>query len=49
MLAVSFDKMLRGGTCKICTNFSCRMSKVPEDLMKEFLKRNLIMKEAWEK
>ncbi|MFX0044307.1 MAG: hypothetical protein ACFE8Z_00525 [Candidatus Hermodarchaeota archaeon] len=49
ILAAVFDKMLRGGTCKICTNFSCGMNKVPDDLRKEFLEKNPTMKEAWEK
>ncbi len=48
LVAASFDKMLRGGTCKICTNFSCTMNKVPEDLRTEFLEKNPTMKEAWD-
>ncbi|MCK5152481.1 MAG: hypothetical protein KAQ65_11585, partial [Candidatus Thorarchaeota archaeon] len=48
VLAASFDKMLRGGTCLICTNFSCGMNKVPEDLRKEFLEKNPTMKKAWD-
>ena len=48
-LAAAFDRMLRGGACKICTNFSCGMNKVPDDLRREFLEKNPTMKEAWER
>ena len=49
VVAAYFDKMLRGGTCKICTNFSCAMNKVPDELRKKFLEKNPTMKNAWER
>ncbi|MHC1591108.1 MAG: hypothetical protein ACXQS8_03410 [Candidatus Helarchaeales archaeon] len=35
--------------CVDCINFSCPLNKVPEEMRNEFLKKNPVMKEAWEK
>lgn len=34
--------------CTDCINFSCIFNRTPEDLRNEFLKKNPIMKKAWE-
>jgi formate hydrogenlyase subunit 3/multisubunit Na+/H+ antiporter MnhD subunit len=35
--------------CKKCINFSCMFNKVPKENRDEYLKRNPIIKKAWEK
>jgi hypothetical protein len=35
--------------CPDCVNFSCPLNRVPKDIIDSFLKRNPVMKEAWEK
>jgi hypothetical protein len=35
--------------CPRCINFSCPFNKVPKDLVDEYLKRNPIIKDAWNK
>lgn len=35
--------------CQRCINFSCQFNKVPKDLVNEYLKRNPVIKNAWEK
>ena len=35
--------------CKRCINFSCQFNKVPQVLVDEYLKRNPVIKKAWEK
>ena len=35
--------------CRGCVNFSCMFNKVPKELVDEYLKRNPIIKKAWEK
>ena len=49
LLARYFDKFLRGGTCKICLNFSCAMNKTPEDIRVKFFQKSPTMANAWEK
>lgn len=34
--------------CSQCVNFSCVFNRVPEEVIDEFLKRNPVMREAWE-
>ena len=34
--------------CSQCVNFSCVLNRVPEEVVDEFLKRNPVMREAWE-
>ena len=35
--------------CSKCVNFSCPLNRVSKDVVNDFLKRNTIMREAWEK
>ncbi len=42
-----FDKLLRGGTCKKCINFSCSMNKTPEVIRNKFFQKNPTMAKAW--
>jgi hypothetical protein len=35
--------------CKRCVNFSCMFNKVPKEYVNEYLKRNPVIKKAWEK
>jgi MFS family permease len=35
--------------CRRCINFSCMFNKVPKEYVNEYLKRNPIIKKAWEK
>jgi len=37
------------GFCKKCINFSCLFNKVQKEYIEEYLKRNPIIKKAWEK
>jgi len=45
---VLFFWTLRKYTCSQCVNFSCFLNTVPRDVRDEYLKRNPVMKEAWE-
>ncbi|WP_457559380.1 hypothetical protein [Candidatus Harpocratesius sp.] len=36
-------------SCKKCPNFSCILNRVPQDWRDEYLRRNSVMCEAWEK
>ena len=44
-----FSKILMGYACKKCANFSCPMNKTSKGVLKEFLKKNPKLKEAWVK
>ena len=35
--------------CPKCINFSCKFNKAPQELVDEYLKRNPIIKDAWNK
>ena len=35
--------------CPRCINFSCQFNKAPKELINEYLKRNPVIKKAWEK
>ncbi len=35
--------------CIACVNFSCPLNRVPKNIVDDFLKRNSVMREAWEK
>jgi hypothetical protein len=35
--------------CRRCINFSCMFNKVPKELVNEYLKRNPVIRKAWEK
>ena len=41
--------VLKTKICTVCINFSCPFNSVPKDIVDEFLKKNPIMREAWEK
>ena len=46
---ISWFLALRFKICKDCVNFSCPFNQVEKKVVDEFLKRNPIMREAWEK
>jgi hypothetical protein len=35
--------------CRKCVNFSCMFNKVPKEYINEYLKRNPVIRKAWEK
>ena len=35
--------------CSRCVNFSCPLNRVPKSIVDEYLKRNPVMKQAWER
>jgi hypothetical protein len=35
-------------TCSKCINFSCLLNHVPQEIVNEYIKRNPIMRKAWE-
>ena len=45
---IIFLGILIGRRCAKCINFSCLFNRVPKDIVHEYLKKNPIMKEAWE-
>jgi len=45
---VLFFWTLRKYTCSQCVNFSCPLNTVPRDVVDEYLRRNPVMREAWE-
>jgi hypothetical protein len=47
--AIFWLLILRFKICPDCVNFSCPFNRVPKNVVDCFLKRNSIMKEAWEK
>ena len=47
--AVTWLTVLRFKICPSCLNFSCPLNQVPKRTVDEFLKRNPVMREAWEK
>jgi hypothetical protein len=40
--------VLVGKLCPKCLNFSCPFNRVPKDVVDAFLRRNLVMRRAWE-
>ncbi len=42
-----FFVFLRKNICSTCVNFSCPLNSVPKHLVDAYLKKNLIMREAW--
>ncbi|HEC23748.1 MAG TPA: hypothetical protein ENI95_12620 [Chloroflexi bacterium] len=46
---VSFIWSLKRQLCSRCVNFSCPLNSVPEEIVDEYLRRNPVMREAWEK
>ncbi len=49
LTAISFFSVLSIYYCPNCVNFSCPFNKVPKSMVDEYLERNPVMKEAWEK
>jgi len=49
VLLTIMGKMLTGGFCKKCVNFSCPMNKTPENLQKAYFDQNENMRKAWER
>ena len=45
---IMFFWTLRKYTCSKCVNFSCFLNRVPKDVVDEYLKRNPVMRKAWE-
>lgn len=43
-----FFYVLQSKICPKCVNFSCPLNKVPKELVDAYLKKNPIMREAWE-
>jgi hypothetical protein len=41
--------ILQKKICPDCLNFSCPFNRVPTEIRDEFLKKNRVMREAWEK
>ena len=41
--------VLKTQICTVCINFSCPFNSVPKEIVDEFLKKNPIMKDTWEK
>ncbi len=44
-----FFMILNKYTCTQCINFSCPLNSVPKPLVDEYLRRNPVMREAWER
>jgi hypothetical protein len=49
LTAISFFSVLSIYYCPNCVNFSCPLNRVPQSMVDEYLERNPVMKEAWEK
>ena len=48
LAGVSFVLVLKTFFCSTCVNFSCPMNTVPKAIIDEYLKRNDVMRKAWE-
>jgi hypothetical protein len=46
---LAFFIVLRHFYCSRCVNFSCPLNSVPREVVDEFLRRNPVMREAWER
>lgn len=47
--SISFVSVLKTFFCNQCINFSCTFNTVPKHVVDAYLKKNPVMKEAWEK
>ncbi len=45
---IMFFWTLQKYTCSKCINFSCPLNRVSKEVVEEFLKRNSVMRKAWE-
>jgi hypothetical protein len=48
LTGVSFIGVLKTFFCSRCVNFSCPMNTVPKTAIDEYLKKNDVMRKAWE-
>ncbi|UCG09765.1 MAG: hypothetical protein JSW30_03155, partial [Dehalococcoidia bacterium] len=48
LASVSFVLVLKTFFCSTCVNFSCPLNTVPKIVIDEYLKRNDVMRKAWE-
>jgi hypothetical protein len=48
LAGVSFVLVLKTFFCNTCVNFSCPMNTVPKTVIDEYLKKNDVMRKAWE-
>ena len=48
MGGVYFFKVLITKICPHCVNFSCPLNQVPKEVVNSYLRRNPVMREAWE-
>ncbi|UCH56953.1 MAG: hypothetical protein JSV18_06335 [Candidatus Bathyarchaeota archaeon] len=48
VMLISFFYLLRRLSCPHCVNFSCPLNRTPIALREEYLKRNTVMKDAWD-
>jgi hypothetical protein len=48
LAGVSFILVLKTFFCPTCVNFSCPMNTVPKTVIDEYLKKNDVMRKAWE-
>lgn len=46
---IGFIAALKNGFCSRCVNFSCGLNTVPKEYVDAYLKKNDVMREAWEK
>ena len=46
--AISFAFSLKKQVCSRCINFSCPLNSVPKPIVDAYLRRNAVMREAWE-
>jgi hypothetical protein len=46
---ISFILVIRTFFCSTCVNFSCPVNTVPKPVIDEYLKKNDVMRKAWEK
>ena len=45
---IVFFVILGRNTCSKCVNFSCIFNRVPKEVVDEYLKKNEVMRKAWE-
>ncbi|MTI47241.1 MAG: hypothetical protein FH761_05335 [Firmicutes bacterium] len=48
-LMIQVGGAIRSEVCTKCPNFSCGLNEVPKSLRDAYIKRNPVMKDAWEK
>ena len=49
VISILFVALLLKNFCLNCVNFSCPFNRVPKDVVDEYLKKNEVMRKAWEK